>query len=338
MKLTTLASLVASGRLQTLLAFKGLFTDFYRVCFLASIVDTPILDDLVRNRGRLEIPPGDPSVGAAFETWLGLGVALGLLKKKGGGYALRGSLARRFIAPGNDAIRALAREVASLHHLYMMETPGTLRGGALWNADGRYEQFGDIIARSSRTLEPFLFELIDRHFPKSGSPRLLEVGCGNAGYILHAARRHAGLDAVGLELDPRVAETARAAVRAAGLQERVRIEVADVRNYDEPGTFDVVTLYNNIYYFPVEERVSLLKRLRDRLNPGGILLLTTGCMNGSIEFELVNLIHGTTRGWGRLPFRDEMLRQMTDAGLERNAAKNLVPGNAYYAFIGRAPR
>ena len=87
----------------------------------------------------------------------------------------------------------------------------------------------------------------------------------------------------------------------------------------------------------LEDRIQLLRHLRSLLRPNGRILLTTGCMDGGIEFELVNLIHATTKGWGRLPYKDEMLRQLSEAGFERNFSVSLIPGDRYYAFVGYRP-
>jgi len=339
MNLKPFASLVKDGKLLVLLRLKHLFTSFYRLCFLASLDGTPLLERLARGPVRAENFSGtsgnDPTFRHAAEAWLGLGVKLGVLKKHGEGYTLRGFLARRFASPGYGAVRALVHEVASLHHLYVMETPALLVQGNLRDPSARYGEHGDLIARSSRTLEPFLFDFIDRTFPGTGPIRLLDVGCGHAGYILHALERNRELTAVGLELDPEVAESARSEVRAGGFGDRVAIMARDVRQYRADGQFDILTLYNNVYYFPVEERVELLRHLKGLLKPNGRIVLTTGCRNGGIEFELVNLIHASTRGWGRLPDRDEMLRQMSDAGFDRHSATVLLPG--YFAFTGFRP-
>ena len=341
MNLRTVASLIKSGRLLLLLWFKMLFASFYRLCFFASMADSALLGQLSHG----PVPVGsiagrfakNKTLCDATEAWLGLGVRLGMLKKDAAGYSLRGFLANKLAAPENDSIRALVREVASLHHLYIMQTPAKLEQGLLWDPAYQHSEYGDLIARSSRTLEPFLFELIDRNFPESGPIRLLEVGCGHAGYVIYAADRNSALNALGLELDTHVAEIARCNIQARGLQDRVKIVVEDVRNYRPPELFDIITLYNNIYYFPVEERIELLRHLRSLLNPNGRILLTTGCTNGSIEFELVNLIHAATKGWGRLPNKSEMLQQLSGAGFDRNSATNLVPGNKYYAFTGYRP-
>ena len=84
-------------------------------------------------------------------------------------------------------------------------------------------------------------------------------------YIIYAADRHRRLNAVGLELDAHVAEIARRNVQTRGLLDRVTIMVADVRDYRTAELFDMLTLYNNIYYFcsffitnSLEKRISLL--------------------------------------------------------------------------------
>lgn len=341
MNIKTAASLIKGGKLLVLLGFKSLFTHFYRLSFYAAMADTAIFKQLAKGPVRIENLNGgfskSPALRDATEAWLGLGVHLGLLKKNDAGYSLRGFLAKKLADPENDAIRALVREVAGLHHLYITQTPAKLEQGLLWDSAGPHSEYGDIIARSSRSLEPFLFEVIDRFFTQSAAMRLLEVGCGYGGYIIYAAKRRKDLTAVGLELDDHVAEAARNNVETRGLRDRVKIMIADVRDFQTDDLFDMVTLYNNIYYFPVEARVELLKHLRSLLKPNGQLILTTGCANGGIEFELVNLIHSTTKGWGRLPDKDEMLRQFSEAGFERNSATGLIPGNNYCAFTGYRP-
>ncbi len=337
MRIKTLVSLLKGGKLPVLLFLKGTFTRFYRLAFLASMDDSALMERLSRGvvdaRSLSGVENGSTDTADA---WLHLGVRLGVLKKKRKGYALRGFLAKRLAAAENDSLRALVREAAQLHHYYILHTPEQITKGTPWEPAYHEKNYGDLIARSSRALEPFLFETIDRLFPREGTVRLLEVGCGHAGYIIYAAGRNPKLTAVGLDIDPGVADRARANVRASGLAERIMIESGDARNYQNSTSFDLLTLYNNIYYFPVEERVAFLSRLRTFLKPGGRIIATTGCLGGGIEFELVNLIHASTRGWGRLPEKKEMLRHMKEAGFSDCRSLNLAPGK-YCAFTGINP-
>ena len=63
--------------------------------------------------------------------------------------------------------------------------------------------------------------------------RLLDIGCGWGGLLIHAAERY-GVEAVGITLSERQAELARERIRRAGLAGRCRVELVDYRELDEP--------------------------------------------------------------------------------------------------------
>jgi len=71
------------------------------------------------------------------------------------------------------------------------------------------DQDGRLIARSSRVLEPILGEAVDNVVLVGGAMRLLEIGCGSGVYVRRAAARNPQLTALGLELQPVVAEMAK---------------------------------------------------------------------------------------------------------------------------------
>jgi 2-polyprenyl-3-methyl-5-hydroxy-6-metoxy-1,4-benzoquinol methylase len=264
----------------------------------------------------------------ALGAWLQLGVRLGFLKLDTEGFALKG-LAKKLALPQNDAMLALLQEVAGLHYKLISQTPVKLRDGELW---GLEDQDGELIARSSRAMEAFQIEAIDRAFPLSGATRLLEIGCGSGFYIKYAATRNPSLTALGLELQENVAEVARKNIEAWGLQGRVTIEAVDVRKKEPDERFEVVTLYNNIYYFEVEDRVALLRHIKGFVKASGFLLLTTCCQGGSLPVEVLNLWGAATAKCGRLPKVDEMTLQFHDAGYRDVEAIRLIPGDTFFAF------
>jgi SAM-dependent methyltransferase len=338
MMIRPLIKLFRRAQLQALIHVGLLLKPFYKVVYLAAAKESGVLDLLSDQPLGFEgiaaaccKDKADAKARQALNAWLQMGVRLGLLKNGSPGYTLKG-LARDLVSPQNDALLALVQEAAVLHHRLISSTPLKLQKGEFWNLG---DQDGKLTARSSRALEAFQTEAIDRTFPASGVVRLLEIGCGSAFYICYAAERNPSLSAVGLELQAEVAEQARQDVRRCGLQDRVQIEVGDIQNRLVGETFDIVTLYNNVYYFPVEERVPLLRDLGTFLKAEGTLLLTTCCQGGSVGAEALNLWAAATATGGRLPDVEEMVGQLRSAGYRDVQVIRLTPTDSFYAFRAR---
>jgi 4-hydroxy-2,2'-bipyrrole-5-carbaldehyde O-methyltransferase len=324
--------LFRDGRLSALAGAGAELKSFYRLTYLASAGEAGLLDRLASGPATLDSLAGFYCARGqgreALEAWLQMGVRLRLLDLGPRGYALRG-LAGKLSRPGNDPVLAMVQEVVGLHHKLITATIPKLRAGELWSLA---DQNGELIARSSRVLEAFQAEAVRTSIPARGALRLLEIGCGSGVYLRYAAGRNPSLTALGVELQADVAEMARSNLRGWGLENRVRVETADIREMVPSEPFDVVTLYNNIYYFPVAERVSLLHHIARFLRPGGFLLLTTCCQGGSPAVEALNLWGAATRGAGRLPGEDELVSQLREAGYGSVETSNLLPGDRFVSF------
>jgi len=320
------------GRLSALVGATAELKSFYKLTYLAAAGEAGLLHRLSSGPATLDSLAEFYSVDArgreALEAWLQMCVRLQLLSLGPRGYALRG-LARKLAQPENDPVLAMVEEVVELHHRLITATLPKLRAGELWSLA---DQNGELIARSSRILEAFQAEIIRTTFPARGGLRLLEIGCGSGIYLRYAAERNPSLTALGLELQPAVAEMARTNLRSWGLESRVKIETGDIREKAPDEPFDIATLYNNIYYFPVEERVALLAHIGSFLRPGAFLLLTTCCQGGSLGAEALNLWGAATSGAGRLPAEDELVAQLRQAGYSTVKTKSLLPGDRFVAF------
>ncbi len=320
------------GQLSALLGVTGELKSFYKLTYLAAAGEAGLLKRLASGPTTFDSLAEFYSVSGrrreALEAWLQMGVRLRLLSLGPRGYALRG-LAKKLARPESDAVLAVVEEVVELHHKFITGTIPKLRAGELFSLA---DQNGELIARSSRILEAFQAEMIKSTLPASGAQRLLEIGCGSGIYLRHAADRKPLLTALGLEFQPAVAEMARENLRAWGLERRVKVETADIRKKSPGEPFDIATLYNNIYYFPVEERVALLTHIASFLKPGGFLLLTTCCQGGSLGAEALNLWGAATSGAGRLPAEGELVSQLRQAGYSAVKTKNLLPNDRFVAF------
>lgn len=114
------------------------------------------------------------------------------------------------------------------------------------------------------------YELICRKLGLRPGMRLLDVGCGWGGMVLHAAAHH-GASAVGITLSRPQAELAEKRAAQAGLAHRVEIRVQDYRDVDD-GPYDAISSIGMFEHVGRDKLGLYFARLRDLLRPGGRLL------------------------------------------------------------------
>ena len=331
MKLSTFIKLMTSGQSSLLFGLLKTGNEFYRACFVSAALSRGVYDHFIEGKASFEQLCEKMAVSnrAGLRAWLELGVSLGELKRTGNEYQIKGKISRGLLNPVNDAFKALLEEVVSYAYVYVMETPTMLRKHEWFPFD---QMPGELVARSSRVSEPFIFEAVDTVIPHQGDFQLLEVGCGSGIYIQRACTRNPELRAVGLELQEKVADVARKNIEAWGLENRATIEHSDVRNYSSSQEYDLVTLHQNIYYFPVPERENLFRHLKEYLKPGGQVLLTSACQGGGPGIQGLNIQVSTTEGFSPLPDPDQLCQQLKAAGFVDVKTKRLVPLESFWAF------
>lgn len=164
--------------------------------------------------------------------------------------------------------------------------------------------------------------------------RMLDVGCGWGGLILHAARNY-GVDAVGITLSQNQYDLAREQIAADRLGDRARVLLLDYRELQERfgadafdkvasvGMFEHVGLANLRQYFSSVSGV-----LRDRglfLNHG----ITSADLDGRpIGSGVGDFVHRYVFPHGELPHLHVATREMSRAGFEIVDVESL---RAHYA-------
>ena len=101
--------------------------------------------------------------------------------------------------------------------------------------------------------------------------RLLDVGCGWGGLVIHAARCY-GVEAVGITLSQPQADLADERIREAGLADRCRVEVRDYREVDEPEGYDKLVSVGMFEHVGAALLPTYLARAWRLLRPGGVFL------------------------------------------------------------------
>ena len=101
--------------------------------------------------------------------------------------------------------------------------------------------------------------------------RLLDIGCGWGGLLIHAAA-HYGVEAVGITLSVPQAELARQRLCEAGLSNRCRVEVADYRDLEHGQVYDKIVSVGMFEHVGEALLPEYFSRAYELLRPGGVFL------------------------------------------------------------------
>jgi cyclopropane-fatty-acyl-phospholipid synthase len=101
--------------------------------------------------------------------------------------------------------------------------------------------------------------------------RLLDIGCGWGGLIMHAAT-HYGVEAVGITLSTPQAEFARQRLRESAVGNRCRVEVADYRDIRDLPPYDKIVSVGMCEHVGEALLAEYFRRAYDLLRPGGVFL------------------------------------------------------------------
>ncbi|GAA5172376.1 class I SAM-dependent methyltransferase [Pseudonocardia eucalypti] len=113
-------------------------------------------------------------------------------------------------------------------------------------------------------------ELVARKLGLRPGMRLLDVGCGWGGMVMHAAAEH-GVKSLGVTLSREQASWARAEIERRGLGELAEVRHLDYRDVAETG-FDAVSSIGLTEHIGKAQLPAYFARLYGKLKPGGRLL------------------------------------------------------------------
>jgi cyclopropane-fatty-acyl-phospholipid synthase len=114
------------------------------------------------------------------------------------------------------------------------------------------------------------FELVAGKLGLKPGMRLLDVGCGWGGMVMHAAREH-GVQALGVTLSAEQASWAQRAIKEAGLSDLAEVRHMDYRDVSE-GDFDAVSSIGLTEHIGKAELPGYFSFLYGKLRPRGRLL------------------------------------------------------------------
>ena len=114
------------------------------------------------------------------------------------------------------------------------------------------------------------FDLVARKLGLTAGMRLLDVGCGWGGMVIHAAK-HYGVKGLGVTLSRQQAEYAQKAIADAGLADLAEVRFLDYRDVTD-GEFDAISSIGLTEHIGKAQQPEYFRFLYGKLKPGGRLL------------------------------------------------------------------
>ena len=118
--------------------------------------------------------------------------------------------------------------------------------------------------------QEYKFDLVARKIGLQPGMRLLDVGCGWGGMVMHAAHRY-GVKALGVTLSEQQALWAQRAIKEAGLDELAEVRHLDYRDVTETD-FDAISSIGLTEHIGKAQLPGYFQFLAGKLRPGGRLL------------------------------------------------------------------
>ena len=164
--------------------------------------------------------------------------------------------------------------------------------------------------------------------------RLLDIGCGWGGLLIHAAT-HYGVEALGVTLSEAQARYAREQIAASGLSDRCRVEVRDYRHLEESAAFDKISSVGVVEHLGQVQMPTYFRVTYRLLKSGGLALNHTlvrvgGARSKSLGQRVAHRLWGRGRFVDRYVFPDvqplpvhEVLRHAEQTGFETRDVESL---------------
>jgi cyclopropane-fatty-acyl-phospholipid synthase len=162
--------------------------------------------------------------------------------------------------------RSRDREAISHHYDVSNDFYGMVLGESMTYSCAVFSQPDEPLAQAQENK----YELISRKLGLGPDKRLLDVGCGWGGMVLHAAGRH-GVHAVGVTISRQQEDLATKRIADAGLTDRIDVRLQDYRDIVD-GPFDAISSIGMFEHVGRARMEEYFTRLYELLPAGGRLL------------------------------------------------------------------
>jgi len=123
------------------------------------------------------------------------------------------------------------------------------------------------------------FDLLCRKMRLKPGDKLLDIGCGWGGLLIHAAKNY-GAQALGITISEKQIAWAEERIAEAGVADRCRVELRDYRDLPLRPTFDKIVIVEVLEHIGVAQFPDCFSRCFKMLQPQGSLMLQQITLSG----------------------------------------------------------
>lgn len=309
---------------------------FIRMHFIYAAHESGLLQAIATPRTRDElIKELDVKRPELLDALLEVGLAAKELAMNNGLFHIRGKRSKAFTGANGDMLAAMIQANVTYYSDAYRNAADRIHGRELGDD---LANIGDLVARFSKISEPIIKDFISGIVRGKNPLRIFDIGCGSGVLLKSAFDANALASGVGLDIDEGVVQQARHNISTWGLSDRFEILPGDVRSVSREiaGPFDVITLYNLLYYFEKTERLNLIQTLLGLLAPQGVLAVAMGFRSKGKDIGManLNLVNSSLKGVTPLPELHEVTALLKQCGFGNIEVHRFMPGSTFYGIVG----
>jgi len=229
----------------------------------------------------------------------------------------------------------------------MAEHARFYRNGGIFSFQQHGRAFSDLVADTTGGLHGYVARKLlpgvaDVRARLEAGCRLLDVGCGGGGLMMHIAQAWPKARCHGVDVDGYGIAMARDRIAGAGLSERVTVAQVGGESPQDQNAFDVAVMFEVLHEIPVAHRDGALAQTFRALKPGGIFFIldeTYPSANADLrkpEYGFAVQTAYNEMTWGNVvPTREEQEALLAKAGFG-NIERTLV-GGMFTVLTARKP-
>ena len=328
--------------------FSQTVASFTRVHLLRTGLQLGLFESLRQPKTGHQLVQDSQLAPDLLQAWLRAAEAQGLIRmvrERDCAYQIDG-LARWLLeTPRSESLIAVLDQLVESYGPLFQRMPELVRGAE--RPDFGSREAARRAAEVSRLVERRALEALARIPGVRRSKRVLDIGCGYGTYLTGLLLRYRDAHGLGIEQDADVAEIAVRNLEEADLVRRSEVRVGEFMALDlADGSFDLILLNNNLYYFAPNTWSALFARIFSRLVPRGLLAIQVpvvsdraasrvmGHTANTAAFDLYLRAHNNLYG---LPDLAQLHTALRETGFETVAETVFLPGGAARYLWAKAP-